>query len=187
MCGGRLCPVCVCPYCQKQFFWSLSSPVQPSSCPPAPASLSHLFILLASEFVKSSSGLQKTTDSFELCLYACHLLPFHHRQVLVLWLAPPLHPGGPGPACQIETQAGQRAAGRPPEGRPGGKQLQPEGESLVRPPGRRRAVQSAQGRRKPLLAGARQVRLSDTQPNTGRCGTPDGQKTPVNVLLKTFQ
>lgn len=49
-----------------------------------------------------------------------------------------LHPGGPGPACQIETPAGKRAAGWCPAGRPGGpqqhgQQLQPEGEGHMRP------------------------------------------------------
>lgn len=59
-------------------------------------------------------------------------------KVLVLWFTPPLHLGGPGPAYQTETPAGQRATGRPSEGRPGGpqqhgQQLQPEGEGLMRP------------------------------------------------------
>ena len=56
-------------------------------------------------------------------------------QVLVLLFTSPLPPGRTGPTCQIETQAGQRAAGRPTEGRPTGQpdrpqqhrqQLQPE-------------------------------------------------------------
>lgn len=57
-------------------------------------------------------------------------------QVLVLLSTSPLSAGGHGPACQIETPAGQRAAGRP-TGQPGGpqqhrQQLQPEGQSHMR-------------------------------------------------------
>lgn len=86
-----------------------------------------------------------------------------YLQVVVLLFTSPLHPGGPGPACQIETPTDQRAAGRRPAGRPPtgrrpagrppagrrpagrrpagrpggpqqhGQQLQPEGEGLMRP------------------------------------------------------
>lgn len=62
-------------------------------------------------------------------------------QVLVLLLTPPLSPGGACPTCEIETPAGQRAAGRSAEGQTTGQpdrpqqhrqQLQPERQSHMR-------------------------------------------------------
>lgn len=47
-------------------------------------------------------------------------------QVLVLLPTPPVSPDSTGPTCQTETQAGQRAAGRPTEGRPTGQPDRPQ-------------------------------------------------------------
>lgn len=76
----------------------------------------------------------------KLCLYNSHF--GMSLQVLVLLLTSPLSLGGTCPACQIETPAGQRAAGRPTEGQPTGQpnrpqqhrqQLQPERQNHMRP------------------------------------------------------
>lgn len=58
-------------------------------------------------------------------------------QDLVLWVTSSMSAGSPGPTCQVETPAGQRAAGRPPEGQPDRsqqhrQQLQPERKDHMR-------------------------------------------------------
>lgn len=58
-------------------------------------------------------------------------------QLLVLRPTPSMSAGGAGPAREVETPAGQRAAGRPPEGQADGsqqhgQQLQPEGKGHMR-------------------------------------------------------
>lgn len=70
------------------------------------------------------------------------LMPSSITQVLVFLLTPPVSAGRSGPACQKETQRGQRADIQPTEGEATGQperaqlhrqQLQPERQNLMRP------------------------------------------------------
>lgn len=83
--------------------------------------------------------LSATSAFNELCWAHCRF--GMSVQVLVLLLTPSVSAGGAGPPCEIETSAGQRAAGRPAEGQPTGQpdraqqhrqQLQPERQSHMR-------------------------------------------------------